>query len=222
MMRDRSDQDTSNRRGEFTRESTGESTEKRWQGAHRNRGARSSRDARSSLEGILESLARQKGNGLFERIVNDIGAWADDSSDGRGRPRRDDVVDGSVDDGYVDEQAEAHSMRGRGPKNYRRSEQRILDRVVDALQDDTQLDATDIEVTIKGGDVVLDGHVRSRQDKHRAENIAAQATGRSDVDNRIRVKRILTSENGDAGHEEVEPGGTPGEKARDEDDYGHP
>ena len=113
--------------------------------------------------------------------------------------------------------AVAISMRGRGPKNHRRSEERLLDRVVDALQDDAQLDASDIDVSIMDGDVVLDGHVRYRQEKHRAENLAAQAISRPDVDNRIRVRRIVTSVQEETGSAKVEPGGTPDEKARDDD-----
>lgn len=73
--------------------------------------------------------------------------------------------------------------RGKGPKGYTRTDQRIKEDVSDALMEDADLDASDIEVSVKKGEVTLQGQVASRQDKRRAEACA----GLADVQNNIKV-----------------------------------
>ena len=77
--------------------------------------------------------------------------------------------------------------RGRGPRGYTRSDERILDDVNERLCDDPIVDATDVEVRCERGCIVLEGRVPTRWMKHRAEDIADAVTGVKDVDNRIRV-----------------------------------
>ncbi|MDO9472975.1 MAG: BON domain-containing protein [Caulobacter sp.] len=79
--------------------------------------------------------------------------------------------------------------RGRGPKGYRRSDDRIREDINDRLTDDSWLDATHIEVAVEGGEVTLTGTVSSRQAKRRAEDIAERVGGVEDVQNNIRVNR---------------------------------
>ncbi|MDP2258694.1 MAG: BON domain-containing protein [Caulobacter sp.] len=79
--------------------------------------------------------------------------------------------------------------RGRGPKGYRRSDDRIREDINDRLTDDSWLDATHIEVAVEGGEVTLTGTVSSRQAKRRAEDIAERVSGVEDVQNTIRVNR---------------------------------
>ncbi len=79
--------------------------------------------------------------------------------------------------------------RGRGPKGYRRSDDRIREDINDRLTDDGWLDATHIEVAVEGGEVTLTGTVSSRQAKRRAEDIAERVSGVDDVQNNIRVNR---------------------------------
>ena len=43
------------------------------------------------------------------------------------------------------------SHRGRGPKGYSRSDDRIREDVSDRLSDDHMIDASDIEIEVKGG-----------------------------------------------------------------------
>ena len=78
--------------------------------------------------------------------------------------------------------------RGKGPKNYTRSEDRIREDVSDKLTDDSFLDASGIEVSVKNGDVTLSGYVDSRYAKHRAEDLAEDVTGVKDVQNNLRVR----------------------------------
>jgi osmotically-inducible protein OsmY len=79
--------------------------------------------------------------------------------------------------------------RGRGPKGYRRSDERIREDVSDRLTDDSWLDAQSIEVAVKDGDVTLTGMVRSREDKKRAEALAESVSGVDNVQNSLRLAR---------------------------------
>lgn len=76
--------------------------------------------------------------------------------------------------------------RGRGPKGYRRSDDRIREDINDRLTDDAWLDASDIDVEVKDGEVTLSGTVRSRDDKRRAENIAESVSGVTHAQNNLR------------------------------------
>jgi hypothetical protein len=77
--------------------------------------------------------------------------------------------------------------RGKGPRGYRRSDERIREDVNDRLTDDSWVDASEVEVRVQGGEVTLDGRVRTRDDKRRAEDIAERVSGVSHVQNNLRV-----------------------------------
>jgi osmotically-inducible protein OsmY len=78
--------------------------------------------------------------------------------------------------------------RGRGPKGYRRSDDRIREDVSDRLTDDPWLDASDIEVEVRECEVVLKGAVHSREDKRRAEHLSEAISGVRNVQNHLRVE----------------------------------
>jgi osmotically-inducible protein OsmY len=85
--------------------------------------------------------------------------------------------------------------RGRGPRGYTRSDDRIRDDVSDWLMEDRYVDASDIDVAVAGGEVTLAGLVDSREMKRRAEDIAASVLGVRDVHNSLRVRSTtMTSE----------------------------
>lgn len=93
---------------------------------------------------------------------------------------------------FGDEDAERRRQmerpyRGRGPKGYRRSDDRIKEDVNDRLSEG-YLDATEVEVSVSGGEVVLSGTVDRRADKLRAEAIAENVSGVLNVENRLRVR----------------------------------
>ena len=96
---------------------------------------------------------------------------------------------GRGDDDYDDEESRPGSFRGRGPKGYRRSDERLTELVNEALHDDDRVDAGDIDVAVENGEVTLSGQVASRRHKHRAENVASRVSGVHDVENRLRVRR---------------------------------
>jgi osmotically-inducible protein OsmY len=88
---------------------------------------------------------------------------------------------------YYGAEAPAGPHAGRGPRGYRRSDERIREDVNYRLTDDPDLDASDIEVSVNDGVVTLRGSVDSRWDKRRAEDIAESVSGVVDVDNKLRA-----------------------------------
>lgn len=117
---------------------------------------------------------RGEDRGFFERAGDEVRSWFGDDEAQRRRE--------------MDEQRSGQ-YAGRGPKGYRRSDERIREDVNDRLTDDPYLDATNIEVTVSEGYVTLSGMVESRDDKRRAESLAESVTGVSDVSNQLRVNR---------------------------------
>jgi BON domain len=79
------------------------------------------------------------------------------------------------------------SYRGRGPKNWRRSDERIREVVNELLTEHDGIDATDIEVEVHDAEVTLTGQVGSRWEKRLAEDIAGSCRGVHDVHNRLTV-----------------------------------
>lgn len=87
--------------------------------------------------------------------------------------------------------------RGKGPRGYQRSSERIKEDVCERLTDDGHIDATDIDVQVKDNEIILSGTVQSRTEKRRAEDIAESVSGVRDVHNRLCVG---DSSNSDLGH----------------------
>lgn len=77
--------------------------------------------------------------------------------------------------------------RGRGPKGYERSDERVHEDICEQLTLDPFLDASEITVTVKAGVVTLEGSIDERMQKHRAEDIADSCSGVKDVQNRLNV-----------------------------------
>ncbi len=84
-------------------------------------------------------------------------------------------------------EGQRQSHRGKGPSGYTRSDERIRETVCEMLTEHDHVDATNIEVTVKGGEVMLGGSVEDRRQKRLAEDIAEQVSGVKDVQNQIRV-----------------------------------
>ncbi len=76
---------------------------------------------------------------------------------------------------------------GKGPKGYKRSDERIREEVCDTLFRDYHVDASEIEVEVKDGIVTLNGSVDSRSTKRSAEEAIEHLAGVTDVHNRIRI-----------------------------------
>jgi len=76
---------------------------------------------------------------------------------------------------------------GRGPKGYQRSDERIREEVSDRLTEHDELDASEIEVSVKDGEVTLTGMVDDREAKRLAGDVAEEASGVRDVMNQLKV-----------------------------------
>lgn len=129
--------------------------------------------------------------------------YSDRRPAGRGRDRddrdwwdrgRDEVASWFGDDDAerrrrMDEQRSGGDHRGKGPKGYRRSEERIREDAYDRLTEDDYVDATDIRVQLEDDEVVLSGTVHSREEKRRAEDLVERVSGVRNVQNRLKVER---------------------------------
>lgn len=80
---------------------------------------------------------------------------------------------------------------GRGPKGYRRSDERIHEDVCERMTAHGGLDARQIELTVENGEVTIDGTVEDRQAKRLAEDLAHSVGGVEDVHNRLRLSHLV-------------------------------
>lgn len=80
------------------------------------------------------------------------------------------------------------SQRGKGPKGYERSDDRLKEVICERLSDDPDIDASEISINVTGGTVKLTGTVDSRADKYSVEEMVANCSGVKDVDNQLRVQ----------------------------------
>lgn len=114
-------------------------------------------------------LDRNQGDrGFWDRASDEVSSWfGDDAAEHR-------------------RQLDARHQ-GRGPKGYRRSDERIREDVSDRLTDDHYVDATDIEIKVENSEVTLSGSVDSRNARRRAEDLAERCSGVTHVQNNLRV-----------------------------------
>ncbi|MBF9233375.1 CBS domain-containing protein [Microvirga alba] len=86
--------------------------------------------------------------------------------------------------------------RGKGPRGYQRSDERIREDVSERLTEDPRIDASEIEVVVQNREVTLIGFVRIRAEKHLAEDLSATVSGVTHVQNNLRVRQAekITSE----------------------------
>ena len=88
------------------------------------------------------------------------------------------------------------SRTNRGPKNYKRSDERIKEDVCDRLSQ-SDLNCEDVEINVKNGEVTLTGTTDSGHERREIERVAETIPGVQDVTNQIRIKRE-TSRTGDS------------------------
>lgn len=117
---------------------------------------------------------RRDERGWWDRASDEVSSWFGD--DRAERRREEDRVGG----GY---------HRGRGPRGYTRSDERIREDVSDRLSDNPILDASDIEVNVAAGEVTLGGSVDSRYSKRLAEDLADEVSGVKHVQNNLRIRQ---------------------------------
>ncbi len=110
--------------------------------------------------------------GWWDRTSDEVSSWfGDEDADRRRR---------------MDAEREGQH-RGRGPKNYARSDDRIREDVCDRLSDDSRVDASEVHVSVANREVTLSGTVDSREARRRAEDCAESISGVTHVQNNLRV-----------------------------------
>lgn len=80
---------------------------------------------------------------------------------------------------------------GRGPKGYRRSDEKLTEEICQRLEQHGDVDASEIEVRCQDGVVTLTGKVDDRETKRLAEECAEGIYGVRDVMNQLQVERGL-------------------------------
>ena len=126
-------------------------------------------DEEGYSRGRRAGAARDRDRDFWDRAGDEVASWFGD--EGAERRREED-----------------HRHRGRGPRDYVRSDERILEDVNDRLTDDGSIDASDISVQVAEREVTLTGEVESRAEKRRAEDVAEMVTGVIHVQNNLRVR----------------------------------
>lgn len=93
---------------------------------------------------------------------------------------------------YGFDMAFAHvNYAGRGPKGYRRSDERIKEDVCEVLERHPLIDASEMEISVTDGVVVLRGAVENRAQKRLAEFSIENLSGVKDVRNELLINQDL-------------------------------
>ena len=77
----------------------------------------------------------------------------------------------------------------KGPKGWLRADDAIREDACEALAYHPYLDASDIEVEVKSGEVTLSGTVKNRPSKRLAETLVETVRGVHDVHNRLTIRK---------------------------------
>jgi len=80
--------------------------------------------------------------------------------------------------------------RGRGPRGYQRSDERIREDVCECLTEADDVDASGVEVQVTAGTVTLTGTIEDRYAKRRAEDLADAVSGVREVQNHLRLQPL--------------------------------
>lgn len=88
------------------------------------------------------------------------------------------------------------ALRARpvGPRNYQRTDERILEDLCEQLSRSARLDLSDVEVRVEQGVVTLEGSVPDRLQKYRIEDIADEIFGVKDLVNHLHVARTAAAQ----------------------------
>ena len=108
----------------------------------------------------------------WDKTKDEVSSWFGDDEASR-RRRMDEYREGQ--------------HRGKGPKNYSRSPERIKEDASDKLSEDSLLDASNIEIEVNDNEVTLTGTVDTRYEKRRAEDLIENVSGVNNVQNNLRV-----------------------------------
>jgi hypothetical protein len=109
--------------------------------------------------------------------------WADDHGEAPSGHRRGRAASAS---GHLWETV--RSFAGRGPKGYRRSDERIREEVCESLMRHPGIDASGFEVAVRDGIVTLRGSVPDRWMKRASEWVIDEVSGVRDIRNELAIR----------------------------------
>jgi osmotically-inducible protein OsmY len=78
---------------------------------------------------------------------------------------------------------------GSGPRPHRRTDDKIRDDILELLTNNADLDASEVELHVEGGEVTLTGTVESRDARWLTEDLVSSVSGVREVFNRLKVAR---------------------------------
>jgi osmotically-inducible protein OsmY len=108
----------------------------------------------------------------WDRTKDEVSSWFGDDSAERRREM---------------DRRRSGEHKGKGPRGYQRSTDRIKEDVCDRLAEDDYVDASEIDIKVEDNEVILTGTVNSREEKRRAEDLVESISGVKNVENRIKV-----------------------------------
>lgn len=79
--------------------------------------------------------------------------------------------------------------RGKGPRSYRRTDDRIHDDICERLTRHPLIDASMMDVHVENGEVTMTGEVLDRRMKYMAEDVVDDVFGVTEINNRLKVTR---------------------------------
>lgn len=150
-----------------------------WGRENRNRGAWNDNRAWDNRNTNYRNDQRERRDdrSWWDRTRDEVASWFGDD-DAERRRRSDEQRTGE--------------HKGKGPKQYSRSDTRIHEDVCDRLSEDSYVDASDIEVKVENGEVTLSGTVDNRAARRRAEDLVDSISGVKHVQNNIRIGQAMT------------------------------
>lgn len=156
----------------------------RWRGGSRDTGDEDTR--RGSSWGYTDTsgaVGRGASSGFGSSGEHPASAWSGGFGSGFG---------GSYGRGMTAQEPRwgtGQSHAGRGPRSYQRSDDRVREDVNECLTADPRIDASEIDVRVQNGEVILSGSVDERRTRRLAEEIIENLPGVRDVRNELRVSQ---------------------------------
>jgi osmotically-inducible protein OsmY len=141
-----------------------------WGGASRQNYGQSAYGSQQRYGQADYSQGRASSGGYYPQEYSSVGNWGSAAGSGR----------------Y---QSQEQNFRGRMPKGYARSDERIKEDICERLTEDPYIDASEITIEVSAGVVTLEGTIEDRSQKHRAEDLVDATSGVKDVHNRLSVAR---------------------------------
>jgi hypothetical protein len=148
---------------------------------------RPERRRREDWRDAREDPRHERAGDFLARAGDRISSWFRGSDLLRGSRDEDYGEPGRYREDYEARPIPRGEHRGRGPRGYKRTDERISEEVHERLTEDPWLDASDIDVEVTSGEVTLGGHVDNREAKHRAERLIEDLSGVTHVQNNLRV-----------------------------------